>query len=49
MVAATVTTLKRTQPQRQQKMGEGGGGTHNNKGAKEDTRCHLLDFYGGKC
>ena len=21
----------------------------NIKGAKEDTRCHLLDFYGGKC
>jgi hypothetical protein len=37
-------TLKRTQPQ--WKMGEGGGGTHNNnnRGAKEDTRCHLLDF-----
>ena len=46
-MAATVTTLKRMQPHR--KMGEGGGGTHNNRGAKEDTHCQLLDFYGVKC
>jgi hypothetical protein len=47
MVTVRVTTLKMTQPQR--KIGEGVGGTSNNRGAKEDTRCHLLDFYGVKC
>ncbi len=35
-LVAMVTTLKSTQPQ--QKMGKEGGGTHDNRGVKEEAR-----------